>query len=218
MPKFTYLPYSVLAISLCSLSLNTLSANLNIEIKDQRNINVEDAVIYLTPSDGRTLKSKPKKDIIDQVDIQFLPKIKVITRNSEISFPNKDNIHHHVYSFSDAKKFELPLYKGKPSHSVLFDKTGVVKLGCNIHDWMKGYVLVVDTPYYAQTNKQGTAKINQVSSGEYLVNVWHPDASDTLSFPLRVTKQEKNLKINKQLEINKKLERKPRPRPKYRDY
>jgi len=79
-----------------------------------------------------------------------------------------------VYSFSPAKRFELPLYAGEPAQPVVFDKPGVVVLGCNIHDWMVGYVYVSDSPYFAKTDRDGKALIVELPPREYVVRVWHP--------------------------------------------
>ncbi|HKP45983.1 MAG TPA: hypothetical protein VJT50_05235, partial [Pyrinomonadaceae bacterium] len=87
---------------------------------------------------------------------------------------NKDNIRHHVYSFSPAKKFELPLYAGVPAAPVTFDKVGFVTLGCNIHDWMIAYVAVLPTPYFQVTGKDGRAVLKDLTPGQYLVGVWQP--------------------------------------------
>ena len=81
---------------------------------------------------------------------------------------------HHVYSFSPAKKFELKLYTGTPSNPVLFDRPGVAVLGCNIHDQMVGWIVVVDTPYYARTPAApGRAQIDNVPPGTYALRTWH---------------------------------------------
>lgn len=78
---------------------------------------------------------------------------------TRVTFPNRDNIRHHVYSFSSAKKFELPLYIGTPAAPVVFDKPGVVALGCNIHDWMLAYIYVLTTPHFAKTAADGKARL-----------------------------------------------------------
>ncbi len=83
---------------------------------------------------------------------------------SYVQFPNKDNIRHHVYSFSAARKFELPLYSGTPAQPVLFDKVGVVKLGCNIHDWMIGYIYVTETPYFGKSNAEGRVDMDPAAA------------------------------------------------------
>ena len=113
-------------------------------------------------------------DAVDQVDKQFVPYVKAVLVGSKVRFPNSDNIRHQVYSFSAAKKFELPLYAGANAPPVVFDKPGVVVLGCNIHDWMVGYIYVSETPYFAKTEAAGTASIADLPPGEYTVRIWHP--------------------------------------------
>ena len=90
-----------------------------------------------------------------------------------VTFPNRDSVRHQVYSFSPAKRFELPLYTGVPQ-AVVFDKPGVVVLGCNIHDWMVGYVYVSESPYFAKTNADGKAVLADLPPRSYVVRVWHP--------------------------------------------
>ena len=87
--------------------------------------------------------------IIDQRDKQFIPYVTALQVGTSVWFANTDKIRHHVYSFSPAKKFELPLYAGVPAEPVVFDQPGFVTLGCNIHDWMIAYVAVLTTPYFA---------------------------------------------------------------------
>ena len=89
-----------------------------------------------------------------------------------MSFPNRDNIRHHVYSFSSAKKLS-PLYIGTPSAPVVFDKPGPVALGCNIHDWMVGYS-VVATPHFAKTTAERQGAPGGLPAGPYEARVWHP--------------------------------------------
>jgi hypothetical protein len=90
------------------------------------------------------------------------------------SFPNRDPILHHVYSFSPPKTFEIKLYTGKSPSSVTFDKPGIVTLGCNIHDWMIAYVLVVSTPWFGKTDAAGIVKLRDLPGGSYAVHAWHP--------------------------------------------
>ena len=95
---------------------------------------------------------------------------------TSVSFPNNDNVRHQVYSFSPAKRFELQLYAGVPAQPIVFDKPGVVVLGCNIHDWMIGYVYVSESPYFAKTGANGKARITNLPPRAYIVRVWHPQA------------------------------------------
>jgi hypothetical protein len=95
-----------------------------------------------------------------------------------VKFPNSDNIRHQVYSFSPTKRFELRLYEGTPSDPVLFEKPGVVVLGCNIHDWMLGYIYVTDDPRFGVTDAQGKLTLEQLPAGSYQATLWHPQVRD----------------------------------------
>ena len=119
-----------------------------------------------------------------------MPYVKPVFVGSTVHFPNSDNIRHQVYSFSPAKKFELPLYAGIDAPPVTFDKAGVVVLGCNIHDWMIGYIYVSETPFYAKTGPLGTVSISDMPPGDYVVRIWHPSmdrAEDTTSRHITVS-------------------------------
>ena len=109
-----------------------------------------------------------------QQNIAFTPHVLIVPIGSTVTFPNRDKVRHHVYSFSKPKKFDLKLYGKDESRSILFDKAGVVALGCNIHDAMSGFVLVVETPYAVQTDTNGRATITGVPAGAASVRIWHP--------------------------------------------
>ena len=134
-----------------------------------------DAVVYAKPSGKESKASAKKKSaVIDQLDQQYVPYVSAVQVGTAVTFPNKDNIRHHVYSFSPAKKFELPLYAGVPAEPVVFDKPGFVTLGCNIHDWMLAYVAVLETPHFQITGADGKATISELPTGSYKVEVWQP--------------------------------------------
>jgi plastocyanin len=109
-----------------------------------------------------------------QQNISFVPHVLIVPVGATVTFPNRDKVRHHVYSFSKAKKFDLKLYGKDETRSVLFDKVGVVALGCNIHDAMSGFLIVVDTPYAVQTDANGHATIPGVPAGAASIRVWHP--------------------------------------------
>jgi plastocyanin len=151
------------------------AAELQASVKDQHGKPVADSVVSATPLDSKNaLRAKPPAVVIDQVDKQFVAYVTPIYVGSLVKFPNNDNIRHQVYSFSAAKRFDLPLYAGSDAPPVLFDKPGVVVLGCNIHDWMIGYIYVSETPFFAKTGAAGTASLEDMPSGDYLVKIWHP--------------------------------------------
>jgi plastocyanin len=153
------------------------AADLHVVVKDRDGKPVMDAVALALPTDPKlALRAQPgaAMDEVDQVDKQFVPYVRVVFVGSKIRFPNSDHVRHQVYSFSPAKRFELPLYAGTPAQPILFDKAGVVVLGCNIHDWMVGYIYVSETPFFAKTGRTGSATITGLPAGEYLVRIWQP--------------------------------------------
>lgn len=162
------------------------AAELLAVVKDQKGNPVAHAVVMATPLDRRLeAHVKPPAEYVDQVDKQFVPIVTAIYVGSTITFPNHDQIRHQVYSFSPPKKFESHLYAGSATPPVLFDKPGVVVLGCNIHDWMLAYIYVSDTPFFATTASTGTAKVVGLPPGEYSVRVWHPDMGQTEASTVR---------------------------------
>jgi plastocyanin len=165
---------SCLALLLSAGAACAQTADISARVSDDRGRPVEDAVIVAVPADGTHAPGRPREAIVDQVDQEFTPKVSVVLVGTPVSFPNHDNIRHQVYSFSPAKRFELPLYAGVPAEPVVFDKPGVVILGCNIHDWMIGYIYVSESPYFARTGKDGSARIADLPPRAYLVRVWHP--------------------------------------------
>ncbi|MET0371033.1 MAG: methylamine utilization protein [Sphingobium sp.] len=111
---------------------------------------------------------------VAQKDIAFQPRVTIVPAGASVSFPNRDRVRHHVYSFSPAKKFELKLYGHQESHSVTFDRPGVIALGCNIHDSMTGFIIVTGTPFAAQTSAAGRVVFDDVPAGAVTLKVWHP--------------------------------------------
>lgn len=149
------------------------AGSLNVTVRDGKGAPVSDAVVYAKTSSESAPRPK-KQAMIDQINKEFVPYVTAVQVGTSIMFPNKDNIRHHVYSFSPAKRFELPLYEGTPAAPVLFDKVGFVTLGCNIHDWMIAYVAVLPTPYFQITGNAGRVSLKNLPSGQYTIEVWQP--------------------------------------------
>jgi plastocyanin len=132
-------------------------------------------VVTLRSTDSSRPVARPvAAAVLDQIDRQFVPNVLVIPVGSQVVFPNSDSVSHQVYSFSAAKKFQLPLYRGKPYPPVLFDREGVITLGCNIHDQMRAYVYVVEAQYFGRADASGAWSAGDVEPGEYQVEIWHP--------------------------------------------
>ncbi|WP_428776556.1 hypothetical protein [Vibrio sp.] len=118
------------------------------------------------------LTASPEPAIMDQVNKSFVPHVLAVQKGQLVSFPNSDNIRHHVYSFSQTKPFEIKLYSGTESEPIMFDKPGIVVLGCNIHDSMVGYIYVSDGEQLWQSDNNGDVTVpDEVKN----VSVWHAD-------------------------------------------
>jgi plastocyanin len=138
---------------------------------------VADAVVSAYALDAGATGAPPDA-VMDQRARRFTPQVLAVQKGAEVTFPNSDDVSHHVYSFSPAKRFEIFLAKGGDPREVSFEREGVVTLGCNLHDWMLGYVVVLDTPWFAVTDGRGVARIEDVPAGRYRVEVWHSRAVD----------------------------------------
>jgi plastocyanin len=173
-------PHLLTALAVLLIAAAAQATEFSVAVHDQRGRPLADAVVLAVPQDARTNQRSPgPSEAVDQVDKQFSPYVTPIYVGSMVRFPNHDNVRHQVYSFSPAKKFELPLYAGAEAPPVLFDKPGVVVMGCNIHDWMIGYVYVSETPFFAKTGPTGTATLHELPPGEYRVRIWHPSMEQT---------------------------------------
>lgn len=171
------------------------AATVAVEVTDAQGRPLADGVVFLESAQAqRAVRPLPMQEIA-QEKRQFLPAVLTVTVGTEVQFPNRDSIRHHVYSFSPAKKFELKLYTGRPANPVVFDQPGVVVLGCNIHDQMVGWVVVVDTPYWGQTNASGQASLAEVPPGTYKLRTWHA------RLPVGAPAQEQTLQVTASAEV-----------------
>lgn len=161
--------FQQLGLLLLFLTFQGFAADVSMKIVDQEGKPVEDAVVWV-PGIGKPV---PTSVVICQKQRQFSPMVSVIPVGSTVRFPNRDTVQHHIYSLSPTKIFDIPLYIGEAPNPVKFDQPGVVTLGCNIHDWMSAYVVVLNTTAFAHTTADGMAILKGISSGA-LMQVWHP--------------------------------------------
>lgn len=157
-----------------------LGAEFSAKVIDARKEPVTDAVVALIPLEAPVPPVSVTAAEIIQKNQEFIPYLTVVQSGTTVVFPNQDNVQHHVYSLSKAKKFELPLYDPGQAKSFVFDVSGTVTLGCNIHDWMIGYLVVVPTPYFARSDGTGAAAV-AAPAGRYRVEVIHPRATGPVS-------------------------------------
>jgi plastocyanin len=137
------------------------------------------AVVTAEPESAPVAPPAPLKTVVDQVDLAFVPDISIVPVGSSVSFPNSDSVSHQVYSFSPARRFQLPLYRGRPYPPVAFDQAGIVTLGCNIHDNMLAYVVVTSAPFFGRTDAKGMWSVPNVPQGSYRIRFWHPRLMDS---------------------------------------
>lgn len=176
-----------LIVALCAMVLTPLfsttaaAAPLLVQVNDAKGQPIAGAVVYMTSAATATAagatasgaaNASPAGIVIDQVKRQFVPMVSVVQRGGAVSFPNKDNFEHDVYSFSSGNAFKLNLYHGVTAKPIRFDHAGVVVMGCSIHDQMVAYLMVVDTPYYAKTDAAGKATLEVPGTQPYKVTVW----------------------------------------------
>jgi len=167
------------------------AGDLDLRVRDRDGQGVPDVVVVAvaTAPAHVTLAHPAGTAVMDQRNRRFVPQVLVVQAGTVISFPNNDTVSHEVYSFSPARRFQLPLYKGKAHSPVTFGAAGLVVLGCNIHDEMVGYIYVTDSPYFATTDADGNARIHAMPPGRYRLEVWGPhvaDRGDTLVRQLAV--------------------------------
>jgi hypothetical protein len=103
----------------------------------------------------------------------FMPHVLPVMVGTTVEWPNKDDIYHNVFSYSEARSFDLGLYKDSAGKAVTFDKPGQVDVFCSIHANMSCVVLVLQNPYFAVTDDRGGYSITNVPAGTYRLKAWH---------------------------------------------
>jgi plastocyanin len=157
-----------------------LAAEISVSVVGNDGEPVPEIVVFVEEMGAATDPHyEPKLAVMDQRDVRFEPHILVVEKGTLVEFPNSDVVAHHVYSFSRPNEFVLPLYKGTPPEPIAMQHDGVVTLGCNIHDGMLGYIVVVDTGAFGMTNEAGRASVSvSDSAGGYKVSIWSPRIRD----------------------------------------
>ena len=158
----------------CALAMPAIATTLEVQVVDGAGKPLAGAAVFLESREAK-LAARPVNTIeIVQSARQFLQPVTLVPVGSAVSFPNRDTVRHHLYSFSPVKKFEIKLYVGTPAAPVLFDQPGIAALGCNIHDNMAAWVVVVETPYYGLSGADGKLNLAHLPPGSYHLRTWHP--------------------------------------------
>ena len=180
----------LLCLAACASAwLPAHAGSVDVQVTDAAGKPLEGAAVFLESPEARAA-SRPMHGVeLVQVNRQFQPMVTVVTVGTAVDFPNRDTVRHHVYSFSPVKKFEIKLYVGTPTAPVVFDKPGIAVLGCNIHDTMAAWMVVVDTPHHGLTTDKGQLRLGSVPAGNYRLRAWHPGlppGAPALDQPLQV--------------------------------
>jgi plastocyanin len=158
-----------------------------VELRDSREaavrkkLDYSGVVISLAPVNGKALAAAAKVHArMLQKDKMFSPHILAIGAGTYVDFPNQDPIWHNAFSSYDGEQFDVGLYPPGTSKSVLFSREGIVRVFCNIHSDMSSVIVVLPTPYFATTRRDGTFQILNVPAGEYQLSVFHERATEAV--------------------------------------
>ncbi len=149
------------------------AATVSIDVRGSDGSAITEGVVMIETTGGARPPVRGPY-MMEQKNISFQPHILIVPVGATVSFPNRDTVRHHVYSFSKAKKFDIKLYGREEQRTVLFDQSGVVALGCNIHDSMSGFIIVSATPYVAKIGAGGRVTIPDVPPGAATLRIWSP--------------------------------------------
>jgi plastocyanin len=161
-------------LAAATLACGAAAGTVQVTVQDTAGKPLADAVVFLESREARAQAKPVAGAEIAQRAKRFEPAVTVVTVGSSVTFPNQDTVRHQVYSFSPVKTFELKLYIGTPASPVVFDKPGIAVLGCNIHDQMAAWVVIVETPYFGRSAAGGQVSLAHVPAGSYRLRVWHP--------------------------------------------
>ena len=130
------------------------------------------AVVYLDGVFPQPASLSTKQ--VTQKDLTFIPALLPVRAGTKVEFPNLDDTYHNIFSYSPAKRFDLGRYRPdeRPVPSQVFDKQGLVTLRCDIHEHMRGLILVVNTPYFVMTDTNGQFRLSGLPAGRYTVKAW----------------------------------------------
>ena len=129
-------------------------------------------LVTLEPTSGKWKPRPPKRHVMAQRNREFNPRVMAISVGSTVAFPNFDTIFHNVFSTSPLGAFDLGIYKTGEAREFTFQKEGIIRLGCNLHANMSGYLVVVAAPSYVVTDEQGRFKFNRLAPGKYKLKAW----------------------------------------------
>ena len=188
-------PSAALLLSCCLAALSpqcveaaTLVGRVELSAGPRQQVadtDIVDALVYFVP-DAKTAPPKPGRFTIDTHSKGFVPGVLVVPQGSEVAFPNRDTILHHVFSRTPGAEFDLGFFPGGQSRSQVFRKPGLNVVSCNVHHGMRAMVVVMSTPYYARPDADGRFRLEGLPDGPGTLVYWHPRGraySEKLTLP-----------------------------------
>jgi plastocyanin len=194
------------------------AADISVKIVDRDGHGIGEAAVTATPANAAGPAAILKPAVMDQRNLAFVPRVLVVEAGTSVEFPNNDSVSHQVYSFSAAKRFQLPLYKGVVHPPITFDQPGLVVLGCNIHDAMVGYIYVTSAPYFGRTEADGAVDLKGLHAGEYRLEVWSPFIADAPASLIRTVQIDEKAPAIVKIQLTRALRAQPEPKPRRRDW
>lgn len=164
----------VLSVTLLFTAVICNAAEIEVTVLDRNGEPVPNVAVYAQSDYDGPLLAPTNTELMSQMDTRFVPHLLVVQTGTAVGFPNSDIIAHHIYSFSKPNDFMLPMYKGDLQPQIVFDHAGVVTLGCNIHDHMLAYILVVDSHSFGKTNFDGKTRLTADNPDGLTVSIWSP--------------------------------------------
>ncbi len=175
----------VVGLALVALAVPSIATEAAVELSGLVTVSgraAANAVVWLDA--GAASVSRTPNAVLRQRSLKFAPQVLAVRAGTVVDFPNDDRVFHNVFSFRDGKRFDLGVYPVGSTRQVTFTHTGVSRLFCNIHPNMAGYVVVVDTPWFATSDAEGRFHIADVEPGTYTWQAWRaagPVASGSIS-------------------------------------
>jgi len=143
-------------------------------------------LVELYPLTGRYAKRTPKHRIVEQRNKTFSPHLLAVPPGSTVAFPNYDDFYHNVFSLSSTQPFDIGMYKSGQSREMKFDKTGLVRLGCNVHANMAAFIFVIDAPNYVPVDGAKEFTFKSLMPGKYKARVWSERSAEPAESEIKI--------------------------------
>jgi hypothetical protein len=161
-------------LTLILAGTSSSAAEIEVTVLDRHGQPVPNVAVYVQSDHDRNLPPPADPAVMYQVESRFEPDLLIVQTGTRVQFPNNDRVAHHVYSFSKPNNFVLPMFKGNMRPQVEFEYAGVVTVGCNLHDHMISYILVVDSQAFGKTGRDGRVQLEVDNRDGLTVNIWNP--------------------------------------------